>query len=435
MIRYSIKMKLVSSIIITSSILTSLVVLINYYIEYNHDLNGIELKSKQIEKSILPSLTNSVWNLDLNGISTQLKGISALEDVLYVEIKENKSQIFSVGNPSSASKSKTLIKSYPLIQRVENENFNIGNIKIFFSLDNIQKRLLKKLIYFTAFQFLKTLLLTILFFAIFQHFLIQHIEKIISFLKAFNAESLSVNPLTLSRKNRASGDELDILCTSINALTERITKANLYKEQIIKKQEHEIIFKNTLQKNELFLKRFYNINSVFENETKNTFNLINNAITNLEKETSSTDNNITFLKNEFQRLQYLLAGGSFLAQYKNELHSKVTIDQIKEILSDLKINVANKVPGYIEQKNIILNIKRFTQFFELMNKDIENKVEIYQDLDSFKLKIKMKRGFDLQMMDLNSDKNQSTFLPFCSIIANEEGWKIKSEDDHLIITL
>lgn len=126
MIQYSIKRKLVSAIVITSSILTTLVVILNYYIEYNNDLDGIEVRSRQIEKSILPSLTNSVWNLDLNGISTQLKGISALEDVLYVEIKENKNQVFSEGNPKLALNSNTLLKTFPLVQEIENEKFNIG---------------------------------------------------------------------------------------------------------------------------------------------------------------------------------------------------------------------------------------------------------------------------------------------------------------------
>ena len=45
MIQHSIKRQLVSAIVITSSLLTTLVVVLNYYIEYNNDLDGIEIRS------------------------------------------------------------------------------------------------------------------------------------------------------------------------------------------------------------------------------------------------------------------------------------------------------------------------------------------------------------------------------------------------------
>lgn len=434
MIQHSIKRQLVSAIVITSSLLTTLVVVLNYYIEYNNDLDGIETKSRQIEKSILPSLTNSVWNLDISGISTQLKGISALEDVLYVEIKENKNQVFSEGNPSLALSSNTILKTYPLIQQIENEKFNIGHIKIFFSLDNIQEKLIKKLAYFTAFQFLKTLILTILFFIIFQHFLVRHVDRISQYLKNFNIESITFNPLRLTRsKSGKRQDELDELCNSINTITERLARNNLYKNQIIKKQENEIVFKNTLEKNELFLKRFSNINVIFDNELRNAFILINKTFEELEKEVGS-NKHIQYLKKECNNIKYIIKSSQLVMEHKNELLSRVSIDQLKSSFRDLNYEVLMENEEAFRNLNLNINIKRFIQIFELMKEESWNKIIITNLEEKVILKLHFKRPLLPNDFDISS-QNENSHLPIVSLIAQEEGWKISFINDELTLSI
>lgn len=434
MIQHSIKRQLVSAIVITSSLLTTLVVVLNYYIEYNNDLDGIEIRSRQIEKSILPSLTNSVWNLDISGISTQLKGISALEDVLYVEIKENKNQVFSEGNPSLALSSNTILKTYPLIQQIENEKFNIGHIKIFFSLDNIQEKLIKKLAYFTAFQFLKTLILTILFFIIFQHFLVRHVDKISQYLKNFNIESIAFNPLKLSRnKSSNKKDELDELCLSINTITERLSRNNLYKNQIIKKQENEIVFKNTLEKNELFLKRFSNINVIFDNELRNAFILINKTFDDLEQEVGN-NKHIQYLKKECSNIKYIIRSSQLVMQYKNELLSKMSFTQLKSLLKDLNFETSVENEDALNNIVLNLNIKRFTQILELIKEETWSKTAISCIEDKIIFKIHFKRSLLPSDFDISSH-NENSHLPIASLIANEEGWKISFINDELTLSI
>lgn len=434
MIQHSIKRQLVSAIVITSSLLTTLVVVLNYYIEYNNDLDGIEIRSRQIEKSILPSLTNSVWNLDISGISTQLKGISALEDVLYVEIKENKNQVFSEGNPSLALSSNTILKTYPLIQQIENEKFNIGHIKIFFSLDNIQEKLIKKLAYFTAFQFLKTLILTILFFIIFQHFLVKHVDKISQYLKNFNIESITFNPLKLARnKTGKRQDELDELCNSINTITERLARNNLYKNQIIKKQENEIVFKNTLEKNELFLKRFSNINIIFENELRNSFILINKTFDELEKDVG-TNKHIQYLKKECNNLKYIIKSSQMVMAHKNEPLSKVTFDQLKSTLNDLGYEMILDNESTIKSATLNMNIKRFIQILELIKEENWNKIQLSSLDDKVIFKFSFKRSLLPSDFDISA-QNENSHLPIASLIAQEEGWKISFINDELTLSI
>lgn len=434
MIQYSIKRKLVSAIVITSSLLTTLVVVLNYYIEYNNDLDDIEVRSRQIEKSILPSLTNSVWNLDINGISTQLKGISALEDVLYVEIKENKNQVFSEGNPKLALSSNTILKTFPLVQEIENERFNIGQIKIFFSLDNIQEKLFKKIIFFTTFQFLKTLILTIIFFIIFQQILVRHVDKISLFLRRFNIDSTTFSPLVLGRRSqgkKGKEDELDELCNSINTITERIVRNNTYKNQIIKKQENEIVFKNTLEKNELFLKKFSNINSVFDNELRNTFILINKSFDALSEQIGNNNSHLEYLKKECQKIQFLIKTGQLVTQFRNELKARFNVDQVITMIMEenYKCSLTQSAKNF--NGDLIFNIKRLQQCLSLIKNELNQTIEIAVINDKLILRLDPKRFPDPNQFELSLISGEESYMGIVSLIAQEENWKITIEDNKL----
>lgn len=433
MIQYSIKRKLVSAIVITSSLLTTLVVILNYYIEYSNDLDDIEVRSRQIEKSILPSLTNSVWNLDINGISTQLKGISALEDVLYVEIKENKNQIFSEGNPKLVLNSSTILKTFPLVQEIENERFNIGQIKIFFSLDNIQEKLIKKIVFFTTFQFLKTLILTIIFFVIFQQILVRHVDKISLFLKRFNIESTSFSPLALSRPSSKRGkqDELDELCNSINTITERIVRNNTYKNQIIKKQENEIVFKNTLEKNELFLKKFSNINSVFDNELRNTFILINKSFDALSDQMGDNNSHLEYLKKECHKIQFLIQTGQLVAQYRNELKARFSMDQIISMIMDEGYKCVLDSSAKNFSSDLIFNMKRLQQCLNLIKNELNSTIEVAIINDKLILRLDPKRIPDPNQFELSLITAEESFMGILSLIILEENWKLTIEGNKL----
>lgn len=437
MIQYSIKRKLVSAIVITSSLLTTLVVILNYYIEYNNDLDDIEVRSTQIEKSILPSLTNSVWNLDINGISTQLKGISALEDVLYVEIKENKNQVFSEGNPKLALSSNTILKTFPLVQEIENEKFNIGQIKIFFSLDNIQEKLIKKIIFFTTFQFLKTLILTIIFFIIFQQILVKHFDKISLFLKRFNIDSTSFIPLALNRNVNKKGrqDELDELCNSINTITERIVRNNSYKNQIIKKQENEIVFKNTLEKNELFLKKFSSINNVFDNELRNTFILINKSFDALTSELGDNNSHLEYLKKEFHKIQFLIKTGQIVSQFRNEPKSSYSVDQILSMILDegYKCTMTSIARSHVGEFSF--NMKRLQQSLNLIKNEVHPTTELSVLNDKFIVKVDPKTPPVPNQFELSLVSGEESYLGIVSLIAQEENWKITIEDNKLNIII
>lgn len=432
MIQYSIKRKLVSAIVITSSILTTLVVVLNYYIEYNNDLDDIEIRSSQIKKSILPSLTNSVWNLDINGIATQLKGISALEDVLYVEIKENKNQVFSEGNPKLILSSNTILKTYPLVQEIENERFNIGQIKIFFSLDNIQDKLIKKIIYFTTFQFLKTLILTIIFFIIFQQILVRHVDTISLFLKRFNIESTTFNPIVLSRKsNRSKKDELDDLCNSINAITERIVRNNTYKNQIIKKQENEIVFKNTLEKNELFLKKFASINSAFDNELRNTFILIHKSFDALTDQLGHNNSHLEYIKKECNKIQFLIKSSQIVNMHRNELKSRFKVDQIVSMISDEGYKCNLELSNINYELELIINIKRLLQCLTLIKNEIYPKIEISIINEKIIFKLEPKVKPDPNQFEISLVSSEESYMGIISLIAQEENWKITIGDSYI----
>lgn len=300
-------------------------------------------------------------------------------------------------------------------------------------MDNIQDKLIKKIIFFTAFQFLKTLILTILFFIIFQQILVKHVDSISRFLKSFNIESTTFSALLLNRSKNINGkqDELDELCNSINTITERIVRNNGYKNQIIKKQENEIVFKNTIEKNELYLKKFSNMNSIFDNELRNTFALINKSFDALTNDIGKQNPNLDYLKRECQKIQILFKSGQYIGQYRNEIKGRFTLSQITTMLTEEKYRYTLEASAQHFNNEIVFNMKRLQQCLGLIKNELSATVSISIVNERLLIQLSPKETPTPSQFELSLISNEESYFGLVSLIAQEENWKLIIEEDKL----
>ena len=239
-----IKAKLLFAVLIISTVLTSLVIFLNFYIEYNSEIGSLRVKLQQINESSVPAINSAVWNVDKVYLTVLVESIVKIKDIVSVRVTDPKKRIIiERTNPETdgSSQSDLMFYEYPL----HHQHYNsakmeyIGNVEIVASTTEIKSALYNRIIYFVIAQFFKTFLLSWIILLIFHHYINKNIEQIIDFTRMFDLDSVNNKYLSIKRKSM-SRDEFDILQDAINKMIEQINLLNIEKESKISEQEKKI---------------------------------------------------------------------------------------------------------------------------------------------------------------------------------------------------
>ncbi len=149
---------------------------------------------------------------------------------------------------------------------------------------------------------------------------------------------------------------------------------------------------------------------------------------------NETNKHLDYIRNELNKFRYLLKSGQHVAQCKNDITTKVSLDQISTNLRSLsfELKILNE---NILNKDLKLNYKRFIQFFDLLKDDSNKKLIIDQIENKISFTIGFKKYLSPEDFDLSSIQQDETLLPICSLIANEEGWKIIIGEENIILLI
>src|SRR5262245_49411416 len=80
--------RLLVRVVLFSSAITLILTLMQLYFDYRRDVGLIEDRLAQIEHAYLPSIGESLWELDERQIALQLEGILRLPDMRVAEVRE-----------------------------------------------------------------------------------------------------------------------------------------------------------------------------------------------------------------------------------------------------------------------------------------------------------------------------------------------------------
>jgi hypothetical protein len=102
-IRSGLAVRLLITILISSTVITCLSIAVQLYVEYRADIELIEQRITQVERSYADSVALSVWNFDRKQYEAQLDGILHFQDIVYAEIRSPDDQIILArGSPRKA---------------------------------------------------------------------------------------------------------------------------------------------------------------------------------------------------------------------------------------------------------------------------------------------------------------------------------------------
>ena len=127
--------------VLCSTTLALLITAIQLYNDYRTDLSTLDEYLQSIEASRVPSLVESMWNIDERLIETQLQGILQLEGVEYVAAI-NQDTTIAFGNSQNF---RTKVHyTYPLEKQESGRQFMLGELQITVSLDHIYTKLMTR---------------------------------------------------------------------------------------------------------------------------------------------------------------------------------------------------------------------------------------------------------------------------------------------------
>ena len=213
--------RLVIAIVLFSSLITVVTTAIQLYIDYKHDLGRIDGYMELIENGYLKSLVNSVWLYDETQISTQLDGLLRLQDIEYVEIRENQKYTWSAGAHRS---NHTVEKNFSLVKNYNGQDYQLGTLRIIASIDDVLQRLIDKFLVILISNAFKTFLVSGFILLIFQRLVTRHLNKLAARVHEIDI-GRDWTPVVLDRPSPAGRepDELDHLVSAVNTMQNNLS--------------------------------------------------------------------------------------------------------------------------------------------------------------------------------------------------------------------
>ncbi|HEY3149735.1 MAG TPA: ATP-binding protein [Dongiaceae bacterium] len=217
--------RLLVRVVLFSSAITLILTLMQLYFDYRRDVGIIEDRLAEIEHAYLPSIAESLWELDERQIALQLEGILRLPDMRAAEVREATDRpaplLVTVGQRQERSR---LAREIPILHSVAGAIRPIGSLYVEATLVGVYRALLNKALVILVSQGTKTFLVSLFIVYIFYRLVTRHLTSVAAVLRSYDVQH-PPPPLRLQRTPPALPDELDQLVAAFNGVSARLQGA------------------------------------------------------------------------------------------------------------------------------------------------------------------------------------------------------------------
>jgi phosphoglycerate-specific signal transduction histidine kinase len=316
----SLQGRLLLGIMLISACVTSIVVIVSFYVDYDDELANQNKMFLQIEALSVPALARPIWDIDEKGISAQISALETIRDIVKVSVFDQEKNLIL----SSAEKQGLEIdevREYPIFsdKDFQDEPMQIGLLRVEVTKKFIFDRLLKNFFIFFLSQFVKTLIVSSLIF----WFIYNLVTKRILTLRGYLSENemRAIEKWTPFRPNFSGkySDELTELENVLNRQIEKIVALNLKNNELILSQSEEIDSQRQKAIESARLAALGELSGGIAHEINNPLAIISLSVKNIQ---------IAIQKNE---------GPEKLALHLSKVNKMV--DRMAKIISAMKISV------------------------------------------------------------------------------------------------
>ena len=178
---------LVLYILIFSSVVTLFLTIIQLFLDYNQGIETLKQRIEQIKLTNVESISQSLWTIDHSSIKIQLDGISRINDVVFVKIIDENSNL--VAHSGEINTKNTISKKIKLTQEYRGVKTEIGELTLVLTKENVYQSLIDTVIIILISQAIKTFLVSTFVLFIFYSLVTRHLEKIANFTEEIKIDS------------------------------------------------------------------------------------------------------------------------------------------------------------------------------------------------------------------------------------------------------
>tara|TARA_R110000868_G_scaffold20678_5_gene87151 strand:+ start:16550 stop:18382 length:1833 start_codon:yes stop_codon:yes gene_type:complete len=192
------------------------------WLEFRGDVNEIEHRLQDIDKSFSQTIAQQIWNLDREQMQITASGLFQLPYVDYVSIAGSDMKPVIFGDPSNEDYKRYPDRHIKLKRDLFHDTLDtkIGQLTICTSLQPVIDKLKNKVLITLATQGVKTFLVSLFMLIVFNLLVVRHLVNLAQVSDKINLDDLNTN-LFPERQN-PSGDEIDTVMSSFNLMLTRL---------------------------------------------------------------------------------------------------------------------------------------------------------------------------------------------------------------------
>lgn len=213
----SLSRKLVILIILFSSLITLILTIIQFTLEYHHDTSAIQERLQQVKVSYQRGIENAIWDLDKKQVQVQIDGINELPDIEYAEITSDEGLYFSSG--SKTQDQRTLARQYKLSHTHKGTEYQLGELTVIANLEATYRYLFSRFGIILLSNAIKTFLVALFITFLLKRTVIRHLQDVSAYISQMSSGDYEHSFKLRRKKNvEAKTDDLDKLSSAINKL-------------------------------------------------------------------------------------------------------------------------------------------------------------------------------------------------------------------------
>lgn len=207
-------------VLIFSTIVTTTLTAINFFIDYKTEISKLNSTISDIEKSSLSPISKALWNFDKDQIESHINGLTNLNHLLKVTVYNEKQEKYVESQKRFEVNSFIQDTTYPLKINDNGKIIKIGELKTKITKYFVYKELLQRLMIFFITQGFKTFFVSIFIMFICLNLIGRPVINISQFLHKISVGDLKKLPekFWISQPN----SEIGFLGRKINIFIEKI---------------------------------------------------------------------------------------------------------------------------------------------------------------------------------------------------------------------
>ncbi|MEP7298045.1 MAG: ATP-binding protein [Burkholderiales bacterium] len=213
--------RLLLSILAFSAVVTLAITALDLYLDYRLSLAAIDKELTGIQTGYAASLGETLWNLDKDQVAVQVRGILALTDISYVEVRDTAGPRAFVVAAGQRAAGAVLARDFPLTCDCAGDPRVIGLLHVEARLDGLYRGLFQHASIILAGEAFK-IFLTAAFVLFIVHRLVT--RQLLDFTRAMRNFAPGTPWTPRKRRDAASLDEFDELVDAFNALGDQLVR-------------------------------------------------------------------------------------------------------------------------------------------------------------------------------------------------------------------